>query len=396
MADLSGFGSNFAVDSLASQQAALARAQQLLQLAPPTRKGELFATVLGQRVAANKAKRQEETEARTLNSIQAQVLDEAQAAGGPVDLQQMQVQVMLRGAQEFAQQGNAARAREMFQQAAALQTQHAASLAEIDKFRSEAEENRRPPQSNAPEIVRLQGVRGSLRERLAAVEAGVVPGNAGLITKQIDELDKRITSIIEGRTTTYDGTLTSGSQTAATNTLLAYQDQLDRLYRVRDSFAGQEQLLTPQGKLGVLWAMGKDRFGNAAPADKEAIRGWVDLQQSAMSQINLTLKELSGAAVSNQEYDRQLAVELNPGSLSNPFSGDRPEEFAQKLKNKIAWAEAAADRYAYLIQEGRIGNGDRVTDAIAEELPLTMFGAPADGASGAMSLEDLLSKYPGQ
>jgi hypothetical protein len=312
-----------------------------------------------------------------------------------VDLMQAQSEILLRGAREFARQGNPARARELYQQAAVMQAQYDQATLERAKIKSEIEENLRPPKDNEPEIIDLQNARDGLYERLRAVTLGEARGDEKMIQSKIDELDKRISTLAENATTTYDPSLTTGAATSAMNNLMGIQDQIVRLGNIKESVDGQRQLLTPGGKLDVMLAMGRDRFDSASPEDKMLIRDWTNLKQASSQQVNLILKELSGAAVSNQEYGRQLEVELNPGTVGNPFSGDTPEEFMQKLENKIAWANAAQERYLALVNSGRLKDGQPVTEELVTEFPLSMYGAPDPAEGPPMTISELMKKYPG-
>lgn len=87
----------------------------------------------------------------------------------------------------------------------------------------------------------------------------------------------------------------------------------------------------------------KDFLGRATPEDQQLITEFQDFKSSALDNLNLTLNQLSGAAVSPQEFKRISNALPNPGT--GLFDGDSPTQFMSKLRRaerdlKLARARA--------------------------------------------------------
>lgn len=95
------------------------------------------------------------------------------------------------------------------------------------------------------------------------------------------------------------------------------------------------------------------KFGDLNENDSKDLKAYTTFRQSAWSNLNRILKDLSGTAVTENEMQRQLLDQPNPGQ--GIFDGDSPQEFKQKLDNKIAWSKMAIARSRYLRKQGFSG-----------------------------------------
>lgn len=150
---------------------------------------------------------------------------------------------------------------------------------------------------------------------------------------------------------------------------VSLQNRRARLDEIQNSFT--PELLTVQGKAATAAAWAADKVG--VQWGEERLEQWTDLSQSAARELTQTLKEMSGAAVTPQEAERQLTVIPNPGTLKNPFSGDSPDQFKRKLDNQVAWVDAAQMRYDDLLRRGLLKPGDSVTEELATEYPVDKY-----------------------
>lgn len=103
-----------------------------------------------------------------------------------------------------------------------------------------------------------------------------------------------------------------------------------------------------------LWGKGlAAKFGQLNPKDQADLQGYAQFRQSAWHNLNRILKDLSGTAVTENEMQRQLLDQPNPGQ--GIFDGDSPPEFAAKLKGAMAFTHSAVARSRYLRTKGFTG-----------------------------------------
>ena len=95
------------------------------------------------------------------------------------------------------------------------------------------------------------------------------------------------------------------------------------------------------------------KFGTLNPKDQEDLKAYTTFRQSSWHNLNRVLKDLSGTAVTENEMQRQLLDQPNPGQ--GVFDGDAPAEFDAKLKGQIAFAHSAVARARYLRAKGFTG-----------------------------------------
>jgi hypothetical protein len=277
-------------------------------------------------------------------------------------------------ANELIAQGQHARGRELRQASIDMMQSKAAAEAERNKLLSETRENEAQAATagaaSVPEVVRLQNTRESLRNVLANHE----PGSAQyqIVAQLMDEQTDRINKLtaITG-TTEHDPGVTTKTQGEVEDRLLGFNDRLERLDEI--SAAYDPDLLDFWGKGETTLAMVRARFGSQDPEVVDRVTAWTDLSQAAFSDMNLLLRDLSGAAVTQQEFDRQKRVLPNAGTYANPMSGDNPIEFKRKLENQITWARAAQARYEHMVETGQLTRGQPITEELAEANPVERF-----------------------
>lgn len=103
-----------------------------------------------------------------------------------------------------------------------------------------------------------------------------------------------------------------------------------------------------------LWGKGlAAKFGTLNPKDQKDLQDYAAFRQSSWHNLNRILKDLSGTAVTENEMQRQLLDQPNPGQ--GITDGDGPQEFEAKLKGQIAFAHSAVARSRYLRSKGFTG-----------------------------------------
>lgn len=133
-------------------------------------------------------------------------------------------------------------------------------------------------------------------------------------------------------------------------------NRLVRLNQIQQSFNDSaEKFLTAQGKAEFWRIKKKDQIGQELSEYEKAYQEEASsFFFKALTNMNQTLNELSGAAVSVQEFERISQALPNPGKegLTNLFSGDGKTQFDTKLKEAIKLQKMAIARYTYIQKHG--------------------------------------------
>ncbi len=163
--------------------------------------------------------------------------------------------------------------------------------------------------------------------------------------------------------TTPDGTTVSygGSQqgpgfgTKATNEIEGrILDSGAMLGRLNDTKAlFKPEYLELATRIGAKWGQLMDKMGSATPEQQELVANFAQFKTEAFNNLNTSLKELSGAAVTPQEAERLL--EQLPSVGTGVFDGDSPTEFQAKLEQSILQQQRAVARYNLWLATGRQG-----------------------------------------
>ncbi len=161
----------------------------------------------------------------------------------------------------------------------------------------------------------------------------------------------------QGITIGPDGTVQIGGQATPLGrkaqgeietTLINTGERLGRLNEIEARF--DPRYLQLGERLGQTVAGWKDKVGLLGEDEQAALADFSGFKQAAFADLNATLKELSGAAVTEQEATRQLAVLPNPGE--GVFDGDSPAVFQRKLGNVVQFARSAQARLNYIRTQG--------------------------------------------
>lgn len=106
-------------------------------------------------------------------------------------------------------------------------------------------------------------------------------------------------------------------------------------------------------RVGAEWGRLKDKMGTATAEEQALVGEFSRFKSEAFNNLNTTLKELSGAAVTPQEAER-LNEQL-PNAGTGIFDGDSPVEFQAKLEQAIKQQKLAVARYNLWLSAGRTG-----------------------------------------
>ncbi len=126
--------------------------------------------------------------------------------------------------------------------------------------------------------------------------------------------------------------------------MIANTGRLDRLAGMQQSFKPEYLTLPEKMKQGM--TKYSEWVGLEPSAErKKSLADYTKFTAQAYTELNQTIREMSGAAVTDGEAARQLKTTANP-------DGDSPTEFASKLKENMRFVTLAQARLAILRQKG--------------------------------------------
>lgn len=149
-------------------------------------------------------------------------------------------------------------------------------------------------------------------------------------------------------TNVYNGQLDKTNKTKVQEQQLNTGDQIARLNNIQFSY--RPEFLNIKFRAGQEWNSLKDKFGGLPPAEKATLSNYSTYKQNSIQNLNLTIKDLTGAAMSDAESGRIISSLPNPGT--GIFDGDSPTQFESKLNNGIQQAKYALARKQYALKNG--------------------------------------------
>jgi len=130
---------------------------------------------------------------------------------------------------------------------------------------------------------------------------------------------------------------------------IAANEGLSRISKIVKSFKPEFQEIPT--KLGVAWSGLKSKMGaNIPPEEKAKLEEFSVFKQDALENINLYIKEITGAQMSEKEADRLRKAMPDPGD--GIFGGDDPVSFKSKLTNTYKKLRLSAIRHGHYIKQG--------------------------------------------
>ena len=157
-----------------------------------------------------------------------------------------------------------------------------------------------------------------------------------------------------------DGTVRFGQGSAANNMGTATKNKVEgklldslemgsRVQSIKDSF--NPEFLEFKNRAGNKWAAMKDFMGVDLNEDEtKQLKGFTVFRRRAVSNMSRLLNEISGAAVSPDEYKRISKTMPNAGT--DMFDGDSPIEFKAKMDDVLKDVQNANMRYNYALANG--------------------------------------------
>ena len=186
--------------------------------------------------------------------------------------------------------------------------------------------------------------------------------NKGLITREQGEAQIAKLNAISGMSLEVgeDGAVRFGQGSAANNMEQATKNKVEgklldslemgsRVQSIKDSF--NPEFLEFKNRAGNKWAAMKDFMGVDLNEDEtKQLKGFTVFRRRAVSNMSRLLNEISGAAVSPDEYKRISKTMPNAGT--DMFDGDSPIEFKAKMDDVLKDVQNANMRYNYALANG--------------------------------------------
>ena len=143
--------------------------------------------------------------------------------------------------------------------------------------------------------------------------------------------------------------MTKKTQGAIESKLLGGQEQLKRMEIIQRGFKPEYQELGT--RLARAWTGLKAWTGmDVSEDEKVKLAEFKGFQRKSIENINLYIKELTGAQMSEKEADRLRLAQPDPGEKW--YQGDDPITFKAKMDDVIQYAGASVARYEKYRSEG--------------------------------------------
>lgn len=176
-----------------------------------------------------------------------------------------------------------------------------------------------------------------------------------------------------GVTVSPDGTVQIGgaatplgkrAQGELETSLIDLGQRRDRIDQIVASF--DPRYLQIGERLGQAVSTWADKFGQLDAAGQQSLADFTNFKQTSFNELTQTLKEMSGAAVTPQEAERQLLVLPNPGK--GIFDGDSPVQFKAKMEGAAMFVRRAQARLNYIRTRG-LDAGDDFAGIKLDDIP---------------------------
>lgn len=156
-------------------------------------------------------------------------------------------------------------------------------------------------------------------------------------------------SVVEVGGKAGDTGLAKKTQGAIEEKLLGGKEQLARMQTIVSEFKPEYQEIGT--RLNAAWTGIKAKFGkDVDPEDAKALTDFKKYQRKSIENINLYIKEMTGAQMSEKEASRLRLAQPDPGE--HWWQGDDPITFISKAKDVIKFTRAAIARFEYYRSKG--------------------------------------------
>jgi hypothetical protein len=151
------------------------------------------------------------------------------------------------------------------------------------------------------------------------------------------------------RTEVPTGSMTVKSKGDLESKITATKEQFNRVKAIAAEFKPEYQEIG--SRLGAAWTGIKAKLGEGVPKeDAKFLTDFKQYQRKATENINLYIKEITGAQMSEKEADRLRLAQPDPGEKW--YTGDDPITFKAKMDDVLKFSRAATARYEYYLSKG--------------------------------------------
>ena len=149
-----------------------------------------------------------------------------------------------------------------------------------------------------------------------------------------------------------DRALDKSAKGEVEKTMVSQVNHLARLQNIGEQYAPNiAKYLNVKYRLGQAYNATAEKFGGRlSPEQSKELGDYTTFRADSARNLNTLLKELSGAAVTQQEYERLLLAEPNAGSGSwtDIVNADSPSQYVAKLQAGMKGAKLAIARANFL------------------------------------------------
>lgn len=204
--------------------------------------------------------------------------------------------------------------------------------------------------------------------------AGSVPYKGKGMDIQFDPETGRPISISQGGMPG-TGQATVKTKGAIEEKLLGGKEQLARMSKISEDFKPEYQQTGTRLRnawTGIKASLGKD----VSPEDAKGMTEFKKFQRKAIENINLYIKEITGAQMSEQEASRLRLAQPDPGEKW--YQGDDPISFKAKMDDVVRSTRASIARYEYYKAKGLEDSQIKAIVNTGTAIPLDSLSARMD------------------
>lgn len=181
------------------------------------------------------------------------------------------------------------------------------------------------------------------------------------------------------------GGLDRAAKAEVEKTMVSQANHVARLNDMASRFDPKWLTWSERGRMWITGLVDK-ATGRLTEAQQDELGKYTQFRAITAANLNTLLKELSGAAVTQQEYDRLRMAEPSGGSggIFDLIDADSPEQYRNKLIASLTGAKMAIARANWLRQSQRLDTDQIMQMAKANTLDKI---ASLDGMRNVMSTE---------
>jgi len=159
----------------------------------------------------------------------------------------------------------------------------------------------------------------------------------------------KLVEITQGPLGAGGGGMTPTTKTSVQTKLFNSREQLSRLDLIERDFKPEYQQLGP--RLSAAWTGIKAGLGKDVPPEQQTfLTDFSKYKRKSIENINMYIKEITGAQMSELEANRIRQAQPDPGE--HWYSGDDPISFKAKLDDVIMSTKMAIARYQWYLTKG--------------------------------------------